>query len=320
MTEIDLNNKILNKKMILNQDDEIQFENETDMSLKIRLESIEAENKTIKQQLSDFHESYEEMLRLKNKEINAMNHRVKDLENKYEIIKNKNKTTEDINSNLTLENNTLKKENDSLKYDRDILTKSIEELTEQEKNFQMEKKKLNEMGGEYKIKLAELNLEKQKYLMKCDLYEKKIKELEIDYSNNLKEKMNNLEIIGTENKNKYEEIIEKKDEEINKIKVELMKMKLDKDKFESDSKTYNELHEDAINNFNTNINKYIAEYEKIKNDLIRVEKSKDLQIQNLEKLNKQLTEENFEIKQEMQILKNTVKNKKKIFEENEQNL
>ena len=141
MTEIDLNNKILNKKMILNQDDEIQFENETDMSLKIRLESIEAENKTIKQQLSDFHESYEEMLRLKNKEINAMNHRVKDLENKYEIIKNKNKTTEDINSNLTLENNTLKKENDSLKYDRDILTKSIEELTEQEKNFQMEKKK-----------------------------------------------------------------------------------------------------------------------------------------------------------------------------------
>ena len=99
-----------------------------------------------------------------------------------------------------------------------------------------------------------------------------------------------------------------------------MKMNFDKDKFENDSKTYKELHEDAINNFNTNINKYIAEYEKIKNDLIRVEKSKDLQIQNLEKLNKQLTEENFEIKQEMQILKNTSKNKKKIFDENEQNL
>ena len=99
-----------------------------------------------------------------------------------------------------------------------------------------------------------------------------------------------------------------------------MKMNFDKDKFENDSKTYKELHEDAINNFNTNINKYIAEYEKIKNDLIRVEKSKDLQIQNLEKLNKQLTEENFEIKQEIQILKNTSKNKKKIFDENEQNL
>ena len=132
--------------------------------------------------------------------------------------------------------------------------------------------------------------------------------------------MNNLEIIETENKIKYKEIIEKKDEEIKKIKVDLMKMKLDKDKFENDSKTYNELQEEAENNFNTNINKYISEYEKIKNDLIRIEKSKDLQLQNLEKVNKQLTEENFEIKQEIQILKNSEKNNKKIFEGNEQNL
>ena len=109
MSEIDNNNinnvksfKIMNKKIISNQEDEVQSDNETDISLKIRLESLEAENKSIKQQLSDFHETYEEMLRLKNKEINAMNHRLKDLENKYEILKNKNKTTEDINSNLTL--------------------------------------------------------------------------------------------------------------------------------------------------------------------------------------------------------------------------
>ena len=97
-------------------------------------------------------------------------------------------------------------------------------------------------------------------------------------------------------------------------------MKLDKDKFANDSKMYNELQEEAENNFNTNINKYISEYEKIKNDLIRIEKSKDMQIQNLEKINKQLQEENFEMKQEMQILKNNEKNKKKIFEENEINL
>ena len=42
MTEIDLNDKLLNKKIISNQEDEIQFYIETDISLKIRLESIEA--------------------------------------------------------------------------------------------------------------------------------------------------------------------------------------------------------------------------------------------------------------------------------------
>ena len=98
-----------------------------------------------------------------------------------------------------------------------------------------------------------------------------------------------------------------------------MKLKLEKDKYENDSKTYNELQEESENKFNTNINKYIAEYEKVKNELINTEKNKDMQIQNLEKLCKNLEEENFEIKQEMQILKNGVKERKMFLEETEQN-
>ena len=78
------------------------------------------------------------------------------------------------------------------------------------------------------------------------------------------------------------------------------------------------MQEEFETKFNSNVNKYLNEYEKVKNDLIRVEKSKDLQIQNLEKINKNLEEENSEIKQEIQILKNSERNRKKILEENEQ--
>ena len=80
------------------------------------------------------------------------------------------------------------------------------------------------------------------------------------------------------------------------------------------------MQEEAENKFNNNVNKYLNEYEKVKNELIRIEKTKDLQIQNLEKINKNLEEENFEIKQEIQILKNSERNRKKILEDNEQNL
>ena len=140
-----INNKdssiILNQNKISNQEEKSQYDDEASNSLKIRLDIIESENKKIKQQLSDFHDSFKEMERVKNNEINALNTHIKDLESRYEILKNTNKITEETNSKLTLENNTLMKENNSLKFDRDILTKNIKELTENEKNFETKKKK-----------------------------------------------------------------------------------------------------------------------------------------------------------------------------------
>ena len=130
------NSKIMNERNVPNPGEE-----ENIISLKIRLEALESENKNIKQQLTEFHESFTEMERLKNNEINALNDYIKDLQNKNELLKNKNKIISEANSKLTLENSTLMKENNSLKFDRDILTKNIQELTEDEKIFENQKKK-----------------------------------------------------------------------------------------------------------------------------------------------------------------------------------
>ena len=72
-----------NENKIINPD---QNEDENNISLKIRLEAIESENKNIKQQLSEFHESFKEMERQKNNEINALNNYLKDLQNKNELL------------------------------------------------------------------------------------------------------------------------------------------------------------------------------------------------------------------------------------------
>ena len=111
------NTKILNEKIMHNPEDTIQFEDEKKISLKVRLDAIESENKSIKQQILDFHNSFKEMQRLKDNEIKALNENIKDLESRYESLKKKNKITEEINSKLTLENKNLIEKNNSLKFE-----------------------------------------------------------------------------------------------------------------------------------------------------------------------------------------------------------
>ena len=286
----------------------------------VKLDALEADNNSIKQQNKEFQNIYQEMEQRKNNEINALNNRIKDLENKYENLKSKNKTIEELNGKLQLENSKLKSGNDSLKLDRDFLTKIIKEKEEKESIEKEGKEKLNDLIDNYQKKTKEIELEKKKFDKKVELYEKRIKELSEEYSNSIKEKMNNYEILETENKNKYEEIIENKNEEINRLKDELVKFNFEKDKYITDNKTNAQLLEDAENKYNSEKNRILNDYIKANEKLNLIEKNKTEEINNLIRINKELEMENSEIKSEIQILKNDEKNRIKNINNLEQNL
>ena len=65
--------KYVNEKIISKQAIKLQSEGDIHNSLNIRLNAIELENKKMKEQLSEFHESFNEMERLKNNEIKSLN-------------------------------------------------------------------------------------------------------------------------------------------------------------------------------------------------------------------------------------------------------
>ena len=124
----------------------------------VKLDSLEADNNSIKKQNKEFQEIYQEMEQRKNNEISALNNRIKDLENKYENLKSKNKTTEETNSKLNIENSKLKSENNSLKFDRDFLTNQIKDKEQKASIEKEEKEKLNELIDNYKRKTKERNM------------------------------------------------------------------------------------------------------------------------------------------------------------------
>ena len=286
----------------------------------VKLDSLEADNNSIKKQNKEFQEIYQEMEQRKNNEISALNNRIKDLENKYENLKSKNKTTEETNSKLNIENSKLKSENNSLKFDRDFLTNQIKDKEQKASIEKEEKEKLNELIDNYKRKTKEIELEKIKFDKRVELYEKRIKELSEEYDNLIKEKMNDFEMLERENKNKYEEIIGNKNEEIEKLKEEILKLNLEKDKYKADNATNAQLLEDAENKYNSEKNKYFNDYIKAKEELNLVEKSKTDEINNLIRINKELENENNEIKYEIQILKNDEKYRIKNVSNLQQNL
>ena len=132
--------------------------------------------------------------------------------------------------------------------------------------------------------------------------------------------MNDFEMLERENKNKYEEIIGNKNEEIEKLKEEILKLNLEKDKYKADNATNAQLLEDAENKYNSEKNKYFNDYIKAKEELNLVEKSKTDEINNLIRINKELENENNEIKYEIQILKNDEKYRIKNVSNLQQNL
>ena len=61
--------------------------------------------------------------------------------------------------------------------------------------------------------------------------ENKINKLNNEYSNLLKEKINYYEILNNITKNKYEEIINNKENEIKELKANILSYKIEKDKY-----------------------------------------------------------------------------------------
>ena len=221
----------------------------------------------------------------KNNETDNLINELKDKRNDIDDYKNKNKRLEEQNSKYKVENAQLKQENDGLKFDRDKLTKIMSDSDMAIQNAIEKEKYADNLIKSYKKKADEINLEKEKLNIKIRMKENQINKINAEYGNLLKEKLNEYEISNNITKNKYEDIIKNKDNEIRELKASILSYKIEKDKYFSDYNLIQSEYDKIYQQFNIENDGYIKKYEESQNKLNNIEneyigKINDLTIKN----------------------------------------
>jgi chromosome segregation ATPase len=131
------------------------------------------------------------------------------------------------------------------------------------------------------------------------MQDEQIRKLSNDYSNLLKEKSDNFNILITTTKDKYDEIIQSKDDEINHLKTENLSYKMDKDKYYNDYKLIKSEYDKINNIFHNENENYMKQYEQSKKDLNIASSNYENKLNELNIKNDKLESENNSLKNEL---------------------
>ena len=290
---------------------------ETDINLKKQIiDRYNIDNKSLKGEIEEYKDAYNTLEARKNSEINNLLDELKDIRSKINDYKNNNTLLEEQNSKYKIENAQLNIDIKELKSDRDHLTKIIEDLNLTAQNITEKEKYMDSMIKSYKKKSDDLNLEKDKLYIKIKAKDNKINKMNIEYSNLLKEKINDYEILNNITKNNYEDIINNKENEIKELKANILSYKIEKDKYLYDYNLMKSEYDKLYILFNTENSNYIKKYEEAQNKLNNISNEYSNAIIDLKMKNENLENENQNMKKEI----NTFYEDKKVLEQKINNL
>ena len=293
-----LHNELTRLKNIINENDNnlINIDKEKNEN-ENKVNQLQIENNIIKKDTVNYLDLYNEMEKRKNNEIDSLKNEINSLRIDLKNLKQKNQINEDKLSNLKFENAQLKTENSTYKSDCDYLTKIVEDSNLAVQNASNKENNINNIIKSYKRKINDITLEKEKSEIKIRMQNEQIRKLSNDYSTLLKEKSDNFDLLITTTKDKYDEILHSKDDEINHLKAEILSTKMEKDKYYTDYKLIKSEFDKINDTFHNENDNYMRKYEQSKNDL-------NIAMNNYEDKLSELTIKNDKLESENNTLKN----------------
>ena len=274
-----------------------------------KVNQLQIENNIMKKDTVNYLDLYNEMEKRKNNEIDSLKNEINSLRIDLKNLKQKNQLNEEKLSNLKFENAQLKTENSTYKSDCDYLTKIIEDSNLAVQNATNKENNINNIIKNYKKKINDITLEKEKSEIKIRMQNEQIRKLSNDYSTLLKEKSDNFDLLITTTKDKYDEIIHSKDDEINHLKAEILSTKMEKDKYFTDYKLIKSEFDKINDTFHNENDNYMRKYEQSKNDLNIAMNNYEDKISELTIKNDKLESENNNLKNELFGYINSEKNR-----------
>ena len=200
-------------------------------SVSNKVDRLEHENALLNSQLEHFKLIYEEMENRKNAEVKCLEGNLTNLKMKYENLKKENDESKNKISDLNLKIKQLQTEKDLIKNDNDHLTKIIENSNLTVQTAEEKSKQIDSIVKGYQEQINESNLEKEKLGMKINMQVDQMNKMNEDFNRILNEKNEQFDNAITEVKNKYETILNDKNEEMNLLKGDFITMKIERDKY-----------------------------------------------------------------------------------------
>ena len=307
-----LKNQLFNLQNKFSQEMEEMTKIENELNIKkTTIDRLEIDNKAFKSEINDYKEAYNSLEIRKNNETENLINELKDIRINIDNYKNKNKLLEEQISKFKVENSHLKQENDSLKFDRDYLNKALQESNMMKQNIEEKEKDIDNRVKTIQEKEEKLKYEKEQLNTKLRMKENHINNINKEYGNLLKEKINDYEIINNMTKNKYEDIIKNKDNEIKELKGNILSYKIEKDKYLYDYNLVQSEYDKLYQQFHIENDNYIKKYEEAQNKLNNLEGQYVGTINDLKIRNENLEHE----KKMMQSELNTLSKREKNLEE-----
>ena len=249
---------------------------------KSREDNLRNENDLYKKENTNFKNVYDELAKRKAIQINALTNENDELKNEISLLKRKLKTKDETESEQTFEIAKLKQENAIMKSDIEHLTKIIDDSAFAVKTANEKEQHVDTLIKNYKQKLDDALLEKDKALIKHKHQETQLNKLTNEYTAIARDKALIYDNMLTSSKRKYDELIQAKNDEIAQIKTDILGYKMEKDKYHSDYGLLLNEYEKIKNNYHIDNNTYISKYEDIQRK--SVAKSKEYE-NNIMKLN-----------------------------------
>lgn len=302
-TEIDQSRSIktlYEKKMNMNMDKMIKIEKEKAASI-ANASRLEHENNLLNQQLQNFKVIYEELEKRKNNEIDNLTESITKLRQDNEMLKNLKNENQIQIQDLLFETTSLKQELDMVKVDRDKLTKIIEDAEMAVKTIEEKEKTFETTVRSYQQQIKDIKLEKEKINVKLNLQLDLLAKNQKDYNSSMNLKNEQFNKAITDLKEKYENIIQDKLEDINISKSECISMKIERDKYFTEHKILQNEIDKMIETFKEENQKNMELLKETE------EKNNRIQIRFQEKI-KMLTEHNEQLEKENQLLNEKINN------------
>ena len=304
-----LKNQLFNLQNKFSQEMEEMTKIENELNIKkTTIDRLEIDNKAFKSEINDYKEAYNSLEIRKNNETENLINELKDIRINIDNYKNKNKLLEEQISKFKVENSHLKQENDSLKFDRDYLNKALQESNMMKQNIEEKEKDIDNRVKTIQEKEEKLKYEKEQLNTKLRMKENHINNINKEYGNLLKEKINDYEIINNMTKNKYEDIIKNKDNEIKELKGNILSYKIEKDKYLYDYNLVQSEYDKLYQQFHIENDNYIKKYEEAQNKLNNLEGQYIGTINDLKIRNENLEHEKKMIQSELNSISKREKN------------
>ena len=248
---------------------------------KSREDNLRSENDLYKKENTNFKNVYDELAKRKAIQINVLTNENDELKNEISSLKRKLKTKDETESEQIFEIAKLKQENTIMKSDIEHLTKIIDDSAFAVKTANEKEQHVDTLIKNYKQKLDDALLEKDKALIKHKHQETQLNKLTNEYTAIARDKALIYDNMLASSKRKYDELIQAKNDEIAQIKTDILGYKMEKDKYQSDYGLLLNEYEKIKNNYHIDNNTYISKYEDIQRKSVATSKEYENNIMKL---------------------------------------